>query len=69
VIGYDRRGALSEACTREIAARYLGVSPGRISQMMDSGEIGYIVVGRRRFPSWPAVQGIKQIRDMVTYER
>lgn len=66
MIGYDsKRGALSEATTRDHAARHLGVTPGRISQMMSDGQIGYVTVGRRRYPSWPSVQAVRVFRDML----
>jgi hypothetical protein len=63
---YELKGsALKEATTRDHAARILSVSPGRISQMMSDGQLGYVVVGRRRFPHVESVYGCLSLRNFV----
>jgi hypothetical protein len=61
-------GSLGHYCTREEAARMLKVSQVRVSQLMGSGRLGYIVVGRRRFPSRQAVIALRAWRDRVQIE-
>lgn len=60
-----KSNALKEATTRDHAARILSVTPGRISQMMTDGQIGYVVVGRRRFPHVESVYGCLSLRNFV----
>ena len=51
-------GVLGNWCTRDQAARILQVSPSRVSQLVKSGRLGYVVVGRRTFPSLQAVYAL-----------